>query len=154
MSWIYLVNKGIKHSVTGLSIEFEADREFLRKVLSFDPQKNIGRFDREDSYETIGDSSDWIRLTFDDEHKLREIEVILGTVSLGDLEIFIEGDLRATIAKLETLGIRLIRNDYGYVSNEFKFDLGDGELTEGEENKISWFYASTDVSHLIPTLPD
>src|SRR5689334_17818814 len=149
MSWIYTVDKGIKHSFSGQSIDFETARGDLRKLLRFDPLSNNGRYDSEDSYENLGGTGDWIRLSFDEQQKLREIEILSGTIHLNDKEISLNGNLVNTLKELETLGTKFIENDYGFVSREFKFDLGDSEKSGGASNEISWFYCSTDVSHLV-----
>jgi hypothetical protein len=149
MSWNYTVDKGIKDLSTGQSIDFDSTRDDLRQIFRFDPSTNIGRFESEDSYENINGSGDWIRLSFDKEQKLREIEILSGTIYLDDKEIAIDGDLIKTIKELEKLGTKFIENDYGFVSPEFKFDLGDSEKSGGDDNKISWFYSSTDIDHLL-----
>jgi hypothetical protein len=149
MSWIYTVDKGIKDSSSGQSIDFDSGRDDLRHLLNFDPLKNTGRFDSEDSYENINGTEDWLRLSFDKEERLREIEILSGTIYLDDKEIRIEGDLIKTIKELEKLGTKFIENDYGFVSPEFKFDLGDSEKTGGDDNKISWFYSTTNIDHLL-----
>ena len=109
----------------------------------------MGRFDSEDSYENLNGSGDWIRLSFDKGQQLREIEILSGAIYLADKEITIDGHLIKTIKELEKLGIKFIENDYGFVSPEFKFDLGDSEKTGGDDNKIGWFYSTTDIDHLL-----
>ncbi len=149
MSWIYTVDKGIKDLSSGQSIDFDSTRDDLRQLLKFDSSINLGRFDSEDSYKNINGSGDWIRLSFDDGQRLREIEILSGTIFLDDKEIAIEGNLLKTIKELEKLGTKFIENDYGFASPEFKFDLGDSEKIGGDDNKISWFYSSTDITHLL-----
>ncbi|MBN8653427.1 MAG: hypothetical protein J0L67_18510 [Cytophagales bacterium] len=149
MSWTYKVDKGVTDLSSGQRINFDAFRDDIRKKFKYDPIKNIGRFENEDSYENINSSGDWIRLSFDKQQKLKEIEILSGTVYFDDKEIKIDGDLRQTIEELEKRGTKFIQNDYGYVSREFKFDLGDSEKSGGENNKINWFYTSTDVDHLL-----
>lgn len=149
MSWIYTVDKGIKDSKSGQSIDFDSTRDKLRQLLNFDPSINNGRFESEDSYENINGSGDWIRLSFDKEERLKEIEILSGTIYLDNKEIAIEGNLTKTIKELEKLGTKFIEHDYGFVSREFKIDLGDSEKSGGDDNKISWFYTSTDINHLL-----
>lgn len=149
MSWIYTVDKGIKDSNSGQSIDFDFTRDNLRQLLNFDSSINNGRFESEDNYENINGSGDWIRLSFDKQQKLREIEILSGTIYIADKQIIIEGDLSNTIKELEKLGTKFIEHDYGFVSREFKFDLGDSEKSGGDDNKISWFYSSTDINHLL-----
>jgi len=149
MSWIYTVDKGIRDSSSGQSIDFDSKRSDLRQILKFDHLRNAGRFENEDSYENINGNGDWLRLSFDKEERLREIEIISGTIYLEDKKIMIDGDLTRTIEELEKLGTEFVEHDYGYVSREFKFDLGDSEKAGGEINKICWFYSSTDISHIL-----
>lgn len=149
MSWIYSVDKGLENSKHSLTIEFGNKRAALRRLLSYSESVNTGRGDTEDSYNNIGNSKDWLRLAFDDNDDLQEIEVLTGRVIFKDVEIKVDGDLRSTIENFLAKGVKLQEHDYGFVSTEYKFDLGDGSKSGGEDDKISWFYASTDVRHIL-----
>jgi hypothetical protein len=149
MSWTYTVDKGIKNQNTDFEIDFNSNRTELREKLTFEKVKNKGRFDREDSYEGILGTDDFIRLSFDDSDKLQEIEMLSGTVYVNEIRITIGGRLKQTKEKLENTGLTFIDSDYGFTNKNFKFDLGDGEKSGGNNDEISWFYASTDISHLL-----
>ena len=148
MNWKYNKKIGIEYLPSNLELNFGEPRNVIRSLLNFDSSTNFGRSEPEDSFENVLGSSSWIRLTFDQENKLDEIEILAGKIEFQNKVIEIGGDLIKTIESLKKIGCDWIESDYSYTDFSNLIDIGDSLKSGGSENEISWFYTSLDFSHL------
>jgi hypothetical protein len=145
MTWIYTADKGIQNLETGIQINFGTDRNELRRLLAYNEQKNHGRFESEDSYEDVFYSKDWIRISFDGNQRLHEIEIIIGTVDIHGVDTTVNQNLSTTLEKLRSRGLRLEKDDYGYLCFDYKFHIGDSGDSGGVDDQIGWVYLTRDA---------
>jgi len=146
MNWTYIKNTGLQSDNSHIKLTFGSDRQSLRTLLDYDPDKNKGRFDTEDSY---GNSlpDNWFRLHFED-NKLFEIELLGGTVMVDNVPIKIDDDLKRTLTRLIQKGFVFNKGDYSYTDFFNLIDIGDSEENGGEPNQIRWFYTASNFDHM------
>lgn len=149
MTWKFVDHTGI-YAIEDpdLEIFFGASRTELRKRLHYQPEKNAGRYETEDSYENLlGKEENWVRLSFEND-ELTAIEILEGVVLVGETEVEIYADLEETLAELEEGGYDFEPNDGGFTDFEHCIDLGDSFENGGEEHEICWFYTAVNFDHL------
>lgn len=114
-------------------------------MLNYDPDKNKGRGDNEDSYK-YSFPDNWFRLSFDND-KLSEIEVLGGVVTVAGVAVKIYADLKQTIKQLTDKGFSFQEGDYSFTDFLNMVDIGDGEKNGRDTSDIVWFYTATDFNH-------
>ncbi len=142
MAWRYIIDEGIAHTLSGLSIAYQTNRLELRKLLRYS-KVDKGRFDNEDSYKDIR-GSDWIRVGFDDKNELSEIEVLSGTLIVEGIAISTGSNLQAALAALRTKGWTFTEGDYSFTCRQLKIDIYDSEKFGGVDNQVHGVYTALD----------
>jgi hypothetical protein len=145
MNWTYIKNIGLHSDNPDIKLTLGSDRQNVRTMLNYDPAKNKGRGDNEDSYK-YSFPDNWFRLSFDND-KLSEIEVLGGVVTVAGVAVKIYADLKQTIKQLTDKGFSFQEGDYSFTDFVNMVDIGDSEKNGRDTSDIAWFYTGTDFSH-------
>ena len=147
-------------------IEWKSDRQVVRKELKLkfkdndrtidiaqffngDETKNIHQ--KRDVYENIFSKNDLLFLNYDKENKLRDLEVHYGfDIIIDKIQLDFETEISDFIRQFQSIGIEYSELKKGdYLLPKLKITIADSESMGGDGTKLSYFYATYDINHLI-----
>lgn len=119
--------------------------DFLEGDISF----NIKQ--KRDIYQNISNEKNYFFLNYNEENKLSEIEVHWGmTILTKGIELNFETDIDECLKLLESIGENYTEIDEGnFLFQNLKMTISSSESIGGEASRLSYFYASKDIEHLI-----
>jgi len=133
-----------------LSLKFKEDDNIISIAQYFDGDKSHDIQQKRDIYENVTSDNDLIFIHYNSENRVSELEVHYGyEIKIDGTQIDFETDLAEVIKRFKKIGIKCIELEKGnYLLPTLKITIADRESLGGEGKKLSYFYCSTDISHL------
>lgn len=108
-------------------------------------------YQRRDIYENLSSSENSFFLSYDSQLKLDQIEVHEGiTILIANIVLTFGEDIDKYVLALKSMDDEHLELDEGnHLFKNLKLTISNSEANGGDGNGLSYFYASTDVSHLL-----
>jgi hypothetical protein len=134
-----------------LDLDFKEDDKFIdmSKYFDGDTDKNIQQ--KRDVYKNVNSDNDLFFLNYDSNNKLVELEVHDGfEIKIGNFQLDFNTKLLEIIKRFNQEGTECVKLEEGnYLLPKLKITIADSESMGGNGKKLSYFYCSSDVSHLL-----
>jgi len=134
-----------------LNLKFKEDDRTIDIAEFFggDESKNIHQ--KRDVYQNVNSHNDLLFINYDSENKSKELEVHYGyEIKIKDTQFDFTTDLLDLIKKFEKQGIKCTELEKGnFLLSKLKITIADSESMGGDGKKLSYFYCSSDISHLV-----
>lgn len=134
-----------------LKVNFREDDRTIDVAQFFDGDKSKDIHQKRDIYKDVASENDLIFLNYDSENKLIELAVHYGyEIKIKDTLIDFKTDLTDIIKEFQELGIKCIELEKGnFLLPTLKITIADNESIGGDGKKLSYFYCSSDITHLM-----
>jgi hypothetical protein len=121
----------------------------LSKYNNGDMSRNI--IQRRDIYTNFKGLDSYFFLNYDNEDKLREIEIHNGLeIDINGEKVSFSMDIDKVVELLQVISGDKIQLSGGeYLFKNLKLTVASGEVMGGDGNELSYFYCSKDITHLI-----
>lgn len=153
-------------SINNTLLLWNTDRQIVRQLLNEtfeiadsvidlseynngDNSQNI--IQRRDIYKNYKGQDNFFFLNYDIEDKLRDIEIHHGfEITINGENFSFSMDIDKVVELLQNIsGDKTQLSDGEYLFNNLKLTIASGEAMGGEGNRLSYFYCSKDITHLM-----
>jgi len=159
----YLPNKGF--ILNSVKIEWNNERNSVREKIGnkhkeddkiidvaqfFDGDESMNIHQKRDVYENLNSKNDMLFLNYDKDNKLKELEVHSGFgILIDNIRLDFRNEISGFIKQFQKNGIEYSETEKGnYLLPKLKITIADNESMGGDGNGLSYFYATSDISHL------
>lgn len=159
----YLPNKGFL--LNSVKIEWNTERNSVREKIGnkhkeddrtidiaqfFDGDESMNILQKRDVYENLNSKNDMLFLNYDKNNKLRELEVHSGfNILIDNIRLDFGNEISDFIKQFQIKGIEYSETEKGnYLLPKLKITIADSESMGGNGTGLSYFYATSDISHL------
>ena len=159
----YLPNKGF--ILNTVKIEWNTVRSSVREKIGnkhkeddrtidvaefFDGDQSMNIHQKRDVYENLNSKNDLLFLNYDKENKLSELEVHSGfDILIDSIRLKFGNEISNFIEQFQRIGIEYSETEKGnYLLPKLKITIADSESMGGDGTGLSYFYATSDISHL------
>lgn len=154
----YTPDVGFK--LNSIAINWLANREIVRKLIGDLPEQQDRVIDlgenqkfesRRDIYANINASNNYLFLNYNSDNALTELEVHWGCrIIVNDVTLDFNSHIRDNVNALSRLNTHCKEIEPGnFLFSNLKLTIADNESLGGEGNNLGYFYASTDIAHLL-----
>ena len=159
----YQPNKGF--IINSVELQWGESRDSVRRKLDFQHQEDdrtieLAQFfdgdesqnikQRRDIYRNSYNTTNSFFLSYDENHKLEQLEVHEGIkIVVGNFILRFDQDIDAYISALSEIDSENQELDDGnHLFPNLKLTISNSESNGGEGNGLNYFYASVDINHL------
>ncbi|WOD43464.1 hypothetical protein [Hwangdonia lutea] len=159
----YLPNKGF--ILNSVEIQWNEERNSVREKIRkkykeddktidvaqfFDGDESMNIHQKRDVYENQKSENDLLFLNYDKDGKLRDLEVHSGfDILIDNIRLNFGNEILDVINKFNEKGIQHIETEKGnYLLAKLKITIANSKSMGGNGNGLSYFYATSDISHL------
>ncbi|TXD80532.1 hypothetical protein ESY86_20665 [Subsaximicrobium wynnwilliamsii] len=159
----YLPNKGF--ILNSLKFEWNNERNSVREKLGmkhkeedkiidvaefFDGDESMNIHQKRDVYENLNSKKDMLFLNYDKENRLRDLEVHYGfDILIDNIRLDFGTEISDLIKQFKNIGTEYSELEKGnYFLPKLKITIADSESMGGDGTGLSYFYATSDISHL------
>lgn len=163
MDIVYLPNKGF--ILNSIKFEWNYERNSVREKLGnkhtdedriidvaefFDGDETMNIHQRRDIYENLNSKNDLMFLNYDKENRLIDLEVHYGfDIIIDNIRLDFGNEILDIIKQFQKNGIEYSETEKGnYLLPKIKITIADSESMGGDGTGLSYFYATSDISHL------
>ncbi|MCK8481710.1 hypothetical protein [Psychroserpens algicola] len=160
----YLPNKGF--TINSVKIEWNSKRNTVREKLGnkhkeddniidmaqfFDGDESMNIHQKRDVYENLNSKNNMLFLNYDKDNNLKELEVHSGfSILIDNIRLDFGKDISNFIKQFQKNGIEYSETEKGnYLLPKLKITIADSESMGGEGTGLYYFYATSDISHLM-----
>jgi hypothetical protein len=154
----YTPDIGIK--INSMTINWFTNRETVRNLLGqpseqqdrvIDLGENLKVESRRDIYKNIYAGDNYIFLNYNTDNALTELEVHWGVdITVKDIKLDFNSNIQENITALAKLTDNFKEIETGnFLFPTLKLTIADHESLGGDGHELGYFYASTDISHLL-----
>ena len=153
----YLPNKGF--IIDSVYIEWNTERDSVREKLGnkhqdddkvidvaefFDGDESMNIHQKRDVYKNLHSKGDILFLNYDKDNRLKELEVHYGfDIITENIRFNFGTEISHLLKYFEKIGIK-----YSELDNGNFITIANSESMGGEGTGLSYFYATSDISHL------
>ncbi|MGS2727907.1 hypothetical protein ACU8DI_14955 [Psychroserpens sp. BH13MA-6] len=159
----YVPNRGF--ILNSVKIEWNDERNSVREKIGnkhkqddktidvaqfFDGDESMNIHQKRDVYENLNSKNDMLFLNYDKDNKLRELEVHSGfSILINNVRLDFGNEISDFINQFQKNGIEYLETERGnYLLPKLKITIADSESMGGNGTGLSYFYATSDISHL------
>src|SRR5690606_11141824 len=159
----YLPNEGF--ILNSIKIEWNDERNSVREKIGnkhkeddktidvaqfFDGDESMNIHQKRDVYENLNSKNDMLFLNYDKDNKLRELEIHSGfNILIDNIRLDFGNEISDFINQFQKNGIEYSETEKGnYLLPKLKITIADSESMGGNGTGLSYFYATSDISHL------
>ncbi|WP_303317329.1 hypothetical protein Q4Q34_01390 [Flavivirga abyssicola] len=159
----YLPNKGF--ILNSVKIEWNDERNTVREKIGnrhkeddktidvaqfFEGDESMNIHQKRDVYENLNSKNDILFLNYNKDNKLKELEVHSGfDILIDNIRLGFGNEISDFINQFQKNGIEYSETEKGnYLLKKLKILIADSESMGGNGTRLSYFYATSDISHL------
>lgn len=146
--WEFIPLKGLKCQTVELF--FGSNRKSNRELLGNEEEFNYSRSTSEDSYKEYQNTDTWIRLSYDINDRLNEIEFLQGCLRIREYKMIgIQDHMNQLLQNFNNINFRLIRKEDYWIDINNKFTVSSSKDMGGDTNECVYFYTTNKIDHLL-----
>ncbi|MBC8755761.1 hypothetical protein H2O64_13880 [Kordia sp. YSTF-M3] len=134
-----------------LNLEFQEDDKIIDLASFFDGDTSKNIHQKRDIYKKVNSDTGLIFLNYDSNNKLRDLEVHEGfEIKIGNIQLDFKTDISEFTRQFNKLGTQIVELEKGnFLLPKLKMTIADNESMGGDGKKLSYFYCSSDITHLL-----